>query len=251
MTTQEAARRLKANRKIEGKACGWCHQTLMLGDDAAVCTADETTHHGKCWDDRGGCSFQGCVHAPLKRLDQPPPNPPPSHHQMPFGYGAPPPNPAANFGAGVIGPGPGPTYGNPGFSPPPVSAWDAAHSRPPQRAALRPGFKFCTGCGNQVLQDTQICDFCNAILTPDGVYHGPTVNAPGAVASLVYGIISIFFCGVIFGTLAIVKSREARASIAFNPRYGGAGMATAGLITGIVGLVLWGIWVLLWIGGKS
>lgn len=212
----EAARRLKANRKLEGKPCGWCQQPLALGEDAAVCLPDETVHHARCWDERAGCSIPGCPQAPLRRLDAPPP---------------------PQFVAAA---------------PVPVSVWDSAvQSRPPQRAALRPGFKFCTGCGNQVLQDTQICDFCNAILTPDGIYSGPQVNAPGAVASLVYGLIGMLFCGVIFGTLAIVKSREARAAIAFNPRYSGGGMATAGLILGILGLVTWGILILVRIGGAS
>ncbi len=209
----EAARRFKTNRKIEGKPCGWCQSPLALGDDAAVCSADEAEHHAKCWDDRGGCARPGCANAPLKRLDTPPPA---AQSAPPAGGG---------------------------------NAWDQAtpYQRPAatsQRPQLRPGYKFCTGCGNQVLQDSQICDFCNAILTPDGIYHGPTVNAPGATAALVYGLIGLLICGIVFGILAIVKAREAKNAISYNPRYGGGGMATAGLVLGIIDLVLWALIVL-------
>jgi hypothetical protein len=210
----ESVRKLKANRKLEGKPCGWCQAALALGDDAGVCNGCEAEHHAACWDAKGGCSRQGCANAPLKRLDEPvataaaAPSPWSGYPQQPA-------QPAASAGA---------------------SSSTGGGARP-----LQAGFKFCTNCGNQVLESTQICDYCNAILTPDGIYSGPTVNAPGAVASLVFGIVGLFICGLIFGILAIVKSREAKASIAFNPRYGGGGMATAGFVLGIIGLIGWAI----------
>src|ERR1700742_3692238 len=67
----EAARTLKANLKLEGKPCGWCQVALRLGDDATVCNACEREHHSQCWDGKAGCSTQGCVSAPLRRLDTP------------------------------------------------------------------------------------------------------------------------------------------------------------------------------------
>jgi len=65
----DAVRKLKANLKFEGKACGWCQAALKLGDDAAVCTACEKEHHGRCWETKAGCSTAGCANAPLRRLD--------------------------------------------------------------------------------------------------------------------------------------------------------------------------------------
>ena len=69
----EAVRTLKANKKIEGKPCGWCQKPLNLGDDASVCTACEKEHHATCWNGKAGCSTTACLNAPLKQLDPPPP----------------------------------------------------------------------------------------------------------------------------------------------------------------------------------
>lgn len=72
----------------------------------------------------------------------------------------------------------------------------------------------------------------------------PAVQASGhAVASLVLGILSIFpglwLGGFITGTLAIIFSRIAENRIkAGDGRLGGRGLATAGLVTGIIGLSL-------------
>jgi hypothetical protein len=71
-------------------------------------------------------------------------------------------------------------------------------------------------------------------------------NAPGAVGSLVCGILSIFCCGIIFGTIAIALANQTRSAVALNPGlYTGEGMATAGRILGIIGLVLSAIVILI------
>ena len=51
----ESVRRLRANRPLEGRACGWCGKPLAFGDPAAVCTACETAVQvhggiGNTWD---------------------------------------------------------------------------------------------------------------------------------------------------------------------------------------------------------
>jgi hypothetical protein len=65
-----------------------------------------------------------------------------------------------------------------------------------------------------------------------------------AVFSLVLGVISILFCylGVLIGPAAIVLSVVARKDIESKPpgTMSGAGLATAGLVTGIIGTVIWG-----------
>ena len=66
-------------------------------------------------------------------------------------------------------------------------------------------------------------------------------NAPGAVSSLVFGILSLFFCclGLIFGIVAISRANNAKGLIAMNPGYYiGEGLATAGKVLGIIGVVL-------------
>jgi hypothetical protein len=102
------------------------------------------------------------------------------------------------------------------------------------------GFKFCATCKNPMLVDAQVCDLCGAVNTPDGIYHGPKENAPGAVAALVCGILSVIICGPL-AFVAIAQSNKAKATIRSDPRYGGGGMATAGFVLGIIGLIGWGL----------
>jgi hypothetical protein len=103
---------------------------------------------------------------------------------------------------------------------------------------LQPGMMECPHCGRHIQQRSQICRYCKRAPTPDGVYRGPQQAAPGATASLVCGIIGLFICGIVLGIIAIVKANEAKRAIAADPRYTGGGMATAGLVLGIIDLVL-------------
>lgn len=65
-----------------------------------------------------------------------------------------------------------------------------------------------------------------------------------AITSLVLGILSIVSCwlGVVLGILAVVFSIVARKQISAQApgTMTGTGMATAGLVTGIVGTLIWG-----------
>ena len=63
-------KRLKANKVIEGKECGWCGQALTLGADVALCDACQAVHHAKCWDGRRGCSGSECENAPLREIEE-------------------------------------------------------------------------------------------------------------------------------------------------------------------------------------
>ena len=197
----EAVRTLKANLKIEGKPCGWCQIALQLGDDAAICTACTQEHHQRCWESSAGCSTAGCASAPLRRLDVAP-----ASIGSPFPHGA------------------------------------SAPAFPPASAAP-PGYAICPNptCRVAVAMGTQVCPACKRITTPDGIYHGIKLNAPGAVSSLVYGILGFFICGVIFGIVAISKANEAKRAMASDPTLTGAGLATAGTVLGILDLVLWAI----------
>jgi len=195
----ESVRRLKANKIIAGKRCGWCREELTFGEDAAVCEACRALHHEECWDEKGGCARAGCVNAPLQRVE-PPMAPPPL---------------------------PGPTAG-----PYP-----------------QVGQRSCPHCGARLTARAVTCRKCGLAPTADGVYRGPRTTAPGAVAALVCGLIGLVFCGVILGIIAIVNASKARSEIARNPRYGGGGMATAGLVLGIVDCVLHGVVFLAGIAG--
>ncbi len=69
-------------------------------------------------------------------------------------------------------------------------------------------------------------------------YAGPKENAPGAVGSLVCGIFAVLCCGFILGIVAIVLGNSAKGKIRDNPQlYTGGGMATAGIVLGILGII--------------
>ncbi|MGI6168590.1 MAG: DUF4190 domain-containing protein [Christensenellales bacterium] len=64
-----------------------------------------------------------------------------------------------------------------------------------------------------------------------------------AVAALVVGIVALVFCwyawvGIIAGILAIIFGAVAKNQIKQDSEVGGAGMATAGLVLGIVAIGL-------------
>ena len=185
---QETARQLKANLKLQGQPCPVCNSPFELGVDVSTCTQCASSQHTACWEQHGGCSTEGCMNAPLKKLEEP-------------------------------------------------AAQEAA-------SALPPGTKRCHACKAKIPEADEICMCCKAIVTPDGIYRGPRENAPGATASLVYGIVGLFLCGIIFGIVAINKSNEAKQLIASDPRFGGEGLASAGKALGIIAIVLWGLMTL-------
>jgi hypothetical protein len=119
-----------------------------------------------------------------------------------------------------------------------------AAGRVKKKKKLRSDAKLCVDCGEQMPIYEEICPDCHAINTPDGIYHGPKTNAPGAVDSLVLGIAGLLFCGPLLGIWAIRKSQEAKESMRRNPRYGGEGLATAGFVMGVIDISVWVIGLL-------
>jgi len=132
----------------------------------------------------------------------------------------------------------------------------------------------CLGCGQQLSVDEDraglnvTCSHCNQIIRvpripPAGVPPAPSqpVEWPPAgykppsclphaarpyavmgtsgkaTASLVLGIVSLFCLGVITGILAVVFGVIAQNEIRRNPSLTGSGLATAGIIIGIIGFV--------------
>lgn len=106
----------------------------------------------------------------------------------------------------------------------------------PFTASLPPGKMRCPHCAELISASSDICIFCDCITSPDGLYHGPKTNAPGAVASVVWGTVGLFLCGFIVGFVAISKANEAKRLIAADPRYGGSGLATTGQVLGGLGI---------------
>jgi hypothetical protein len=134
--------------------------------------------------------------------------------------------------------------GTEGCANAPLKRLDDASPAP----VARLGYKKCGACNSEIMESDSICPYCNSITSADGIYHGPTENAPGAVASLVFGILGLLVCGLIFGIVAISKSKTAKEHIASDPRYTGGGLATAGLVLGIIDLVAWGLIIMFRLG---
>jgi hypothetical protein len=108
----------------------------------------------------------------------------------------------------------------------------------------------CPHCGKLIRVNAAFCRFCKKATTPDGIYRGVSVNAPGAVPALVFGILG-FFCTPITATVALVMANKAKREIANNPTYKGGGMATAGLVLGIIWIVLFGLGLLIRIASRG
>jgi uncharacterized Tic20 family protein len=71
--------------------------------------------------------------------------------------------------------------------------------------------------------------------------------APGATLALIFGILGLLVFAIIFGPLAIWQATKARKAIQEDPELGGGGRATAGLVLGIVAIVLWVIGLLVFL----
>ncbi|MCD4823355.1 MAG: GYF domain-containing protein [Phycisphaerae bacterium] len=79
----------------------------------------------------------------------------------------------------------------------------------------------------------------------------PLESAPGAVTSMVCGIVGVCLgcAGLILGIIALKQQKKAMEYIASEPtRYGGQGYCTAGRVLGIIAIVFGSIWALYLLG---
>jgi hypothetical protein len=99
---------------------------------------------------------------------------------------------------------------------------------------------FCADCLVEI-QGQKYCGACKtmALRGAPPIAEEATIPCKEANEALTYAIVGIFCCGIILQPIAISKALKAKKMIAMNPRLTGSGKATAGLIIGIVGLVLW------------
>ncbi len=81
------------------------------------------------------------------------------------------------------------------------------------------------------------------------MYRSPTNSA--SVVSLIFGIVSWFFCPLVGGIVAVISGRMAQSQIKRSGE-GGGGMATAGVVLGYINIfavILIAIFWLVVLGG--
>jgi hypothetical protein len=91
----------------------------------------------------------------------------------------------------------------------------------------------CPICGSKNDKKAKFCYVCHTVFDP-----ASRQRAPDALASLIWGILGLFFFGIILGFVAIRKSANARELIETDPTYTGMGMAQAGQVLGWLDVVL-------------
>lgn len=73
---------------------------------------------------------------------------------------------------------------------------------------------------------------------PAPMYQPQPPTSSKATTSLVLGIVSLIFCGLLLGIPAMVVARQAKREIRESGgRVGGDGLATAGFVTGLIGTI--------------
>jgi hypothetical protein len=106
--------------------------------------------------------------------------------------------------------------------------------------------QFCTSCGKEIKKSALKCRYCGAFvdetLRKKAEPKGPVKEATEA---LVYALIGLFICGIVFGPIAISKGSTALKKINEDPDRGGRGKATAGIVIGIIDIVFTIIFILI------
>jgi len=111
-----------------------------------------------------------------------------------------------------------------------------------------PAVDRCAGCAESFCNDCLVeihgqkyCGSCKTMALRGAMpmVEEATIPCKEAGEALTYAIIGIFCFGIILEPIAISKAIKAKKMMQMNPRLTGSGKATAALIIGIVGLVLW------------
>jgi len=113
----------------------------------------------------------------------------------------------------------------------------------------------CTQCGSELPAGARFCAACGARV-PEAVEPPATQAFPGgyvvpappadgqAVAALVLGILGLVFCPIVCSIIAIALGKTSQRKIeSSGGTLGGLGMAKAGWVLGIIGLVIGLLWI--------
>ena len=108
--------------------------------------------------------------------------------------------------------------------------------------------KICKNCEYKNSPDAKFCFNCGKNLDENQIENNEkTTNVNSktnvlAILSLIFGILSILFTSIWFPMLAITFSISAKKKIKlFNEN--GNGLATTGLVLGIIGIIIWAVFL--------
>ena len=133
--------------------------------------------------------------------------------------------------------------------------------------------KFCKYCGSELNEGSKFCQKCGAKIeeiienndpiktVENGLNNNPVNNNqtnenkrddvngetktnPAAVASVVCSLVGLIIAGLPLGIVAICLSVAAKIHIKVIPNEKGSGMATAGLVIGIIDVVFTSLWTI-------
>lgn len=105
---------------------------------------------------------------------------------------------------------------------------------------------FCGNCGREINDNSVVCPYCGVSLAPIALITQPTkksVNAFG-IAGFIVSLLSLWL-GMYFCIASIVAVVLSSIGLAVKNKHSVNGLAVAGLVIGIVTLVIWGlVWII-------
>ena len=122
------------------------------------------------------------------------------------------------------------------YQPQPQPRTRVLETRPTR--TLERGETYCPTCGDVV------AGYCFQCRSAQLAYTGPKKTLPEANHAFIYAVVGLVCFGFVLGPIAIVKANSAKRQIAADPRYDGAGLATAAQIIGWIEVGLSVLWIL-------
>lgn len=132
----------------------------------------------------------------------------------------------------------------------------STHKPPTTSRRVQGEMRACPYCTELISIDAKKCKYCKEIVdvklrdeireekvrTMEKIAYGSTPESPSAKASMVCGVIGLLVCwtyvGLAVGPLAVILSFAAKRELAKRPGLKGAKSARAGLILGIITIIL-------------